>query len=154
MSLIGRNNPNYKPKNEYYTPKWLFDELKIVFDLDPAHPQVQTNVPTRQYLTIEDDGLTKEWIGNVWLNPPFSETKLWVKKFIEHRNGIALLPLTKSKWLADIWNDCEGVLPLPDSIKFEYEGKTNKGIFPPVALFAYTQVNIEALKNLNIGRVR
>jgi len=154
MSLIGRNDPNYKPKDEYYTPRWLFDSLELTFDLDPAHPETPTNVPANFKYTIKDDGLQKEWFGNVWMNPPFSGCKLWVEKFINHHNGIALLPLTKSKWFMDIWNAAQGISPLPDSIKFEYEGKTNKGIFPPVALFAFGEMNLKALNKINQGRVR
>ena len=88
------------------------------------------------------------------MNPPFSESKLWVNKFMKHKNGIALLPFAKSAWLIEIWNDCEGVLPLPYNIRFSYEGKINGSIFLPVALFAYGKDNVKALNQLNKGRVR
>jgi hypothetical protein len=154
MARIGRVKVDYKPRDEYYTPNWIFAELGLQFDLDPAHPDFPTNVPTNKYFTKDDNGLEKEWVGRIWMNPPFSESKLWVHKFMAHRNGIALLPFAKSLWFNEIWNDAEAVLPLPYNIRFEYEGKVNGSIFLPVGLFAYGLVNVEALKRLNKGRVR
>jgi len=154
MARMGRVKVDYKPRDEYYTPKWIFDELGIKFDLDPAHPNFDTDVPVGDYFTKEHNGLELDWFGNVWMNPPFSESKLWVNKFMKHKNGIALLPFAKSAWLIEIWNDCEGVLPLPYNIRFSYEGKINGSIFLPVALFAYGKDNVQALNRLNKGRVR
>jgi hypothetical protein len=152
MARLGRVKINYKPRDEYYTPSWIFEKLSLTFDLDPAHPSFQTNVPVKQYYTKEDDGLNREWFGRIWMNPPFSESKLWVHKFMAHKNGIALLPFAKSAWMVEIWAHCDGVVPLPYNIRFDYEGKTNGSIFLPTALFAYGNDNIEAIKR--IGRVR
>jgi ParB family chromosome partitioning protein len=42
-------------------------------DLDPAScAMAQETVRAKQYYTAEDDGLTKEWSGNLWVNPPYS----------------------------------------------------------------------------------
>jgi hypothetical protein len=40
----------------------------------------QETVRAAAYFTKEDDGLTKEWNGNVWLNPPYGSL---VGKFID-----------------------------------------------------------------------
>lgn len=39
------------------------------------------------------DGLTKDWVGRVWLNPPYSRPLIerFVTRLAEHGNGIALL---------------------------------------------------------------
>ena len=44
-------------------------------------------------LNKNDDGLSKDWFGRVWLNPPYSRPliDLFVKKMAEHNNGITLL---------------------------------------------------------------
>ena len=45
-----------------------------VIDLDPAtHRKAQETVRAAQYFTKDDDGLSKEWHGRVWLNPPYAQ---------------------------------------------------------------------------------
>ena len=64
--------------DDYYTPKWIFDALGIVFDIDVASPpHGPPNTPCRKYFTQKDDGLTQNWHGSVFLNPPFSNPNPW-----------------------------------------------------------------------------
>ena len=80
--------------DDWYTPRWIFDAAGIVFDMDvcaPVDPARRT-CPARRYLTAIDDGLTVPWEGVVWMNPPFSETRPWVDRWIEQADGMALLP--------------------------------------------------------------
>ncbi len=79
--------------DDYYTPEWVFDALGERFDLDVcAPPGGGPFVPTDRYFTQAEDGLTSEWDGFVWMNPPFSQPLPWIKKFLAHGNGIALVP--------------------------------------------------------------
>jgi hypothetical protein len=97
--------------DECYTPKSLFDQLDIEFDLDPAScPPELSAVPAKRFYTVEDDGLSLPWEGRVWLNPPYSKPTPWVHRFIDHGHGIALLPASRgARWLDHIWNDGDGV---------------------------------------------
>ena len=149
---VGRIKENYKPRDEYYTPAWVFESLGLRFDLDPAHPNHPTNVPVLTYYTQQQDGLQMQWFGRVWMNPPFSQSTVWVHKFMMHKNGIALLPIAKSRWFNEIWDDCDGVIPLTYKTKFTFEGSEKGSIFLPVALFGYGEENIQAMRKL--GRVR
>ena len=153
--LIARNSPEYRPNDEYFTPKWLFESMNITFDIDVAAPNNGVEwIPAKKYFTLEDDGLSQQWYGNVWMNPPYSQSKKWVNKFIEHGKGIALLPLAKSKWMTDLWNVCDGILPMHNGFKFIRDNELKGSIFLPVALFAFGKENYEALNKLNLGRVR
>jgi ParB family chromosome partitioning protein len=63
---------------EWYTPAQYVDmardALGGAIDLDPASSDVaQRNVRAARYFTRADDGLTKEWRGNIWLNPPYAQ---------------------------------------------------------------------------------
>lgn len=64
------------------------------FDLDPASPggDVAPWIPARHHYTSA--GLEQEWSGFIWLNPPYGRDILpgWIDKFIEHGNGITLVP--------------------------------------------------------------
>ena len=43
-------------------------------DLDPASSKLANEtVRAKEYYTIEDDGIKKDWYGRVWLNPPYSQ---------------------------------------------------------------------------------
>ena len=60
---------------EWYTPKRYIDATRKVLrsiDLDPATSKLaQTVVKAKTFYTAEDDGLSKQWHGRVWLNPPY-----------------------------------------------------------------------------------
>jgi hypothetical protein len=38
------------------------------------------------------------------MNPPFSNATPWARKFMAHGNGVALMPVSRAKWLVEIWN--------------------------------------------------
>ena len=83
------------PANEeWYTPKYIFDALGLRFDLDPASPGAEFVpwIPAAKHYTQADNGLVQPWEGKVWLNPPYGiETPHWLRKFIQHGNGVMLV---------------------------------------------------------------
>jgi hypothetical protein len=91
--------------SEWWTPPFIFDSLNCQFDLDPCSPGPGHWVPANRVYTIEDDGLVQPWEGLVWMNPPFGGRNgqvPWLKKFMIHGNGIALVSaLTSSGWFHD-----------------------------------------------------
>ena len=58
-------------------------------DLDPATTEHANKVEqARSWYTAEDDGLSQEWIGNVFLNPPYSR-KAGKAEFVAKRSWSA-----------------------------------------------------------------
>jgi len=72
MPHVSHNSGN----NEWYTPKEYIEAARVVLgsiDLDPASSEVANSiVMAKRIYTIQDDGLTKDWCGSVWLNPPYA----------------------------------------------------------------------------------
>ena len=65
-----------KTSNDHYTPKWVFDLLGVQFDIDVASPPGGVPwIPCDRYFTQVDDGLTQDWHGLIWCNPPYSTRK-------------------------------------------------------------------------------
>ena len=97
-------NPN---DMEWYTPSYILERVYqiIQIDLDPCSPEVPT-VICEQHYTIKDDGLSKTWQGNVFMNPPYGkDIKKWVSKFVKEwdsgniQNAILLVPVkSDTKW--------------------------------------------------------
>jgi len=106
---------------EWYTPAWIFEELAIAFDLDPSSPHdMETAVPANTKFTVFDDGLSKEWFGRVWLNPPYGKaTPFWIRRMIEHGNGIALVFCrTDTKWCQEAMAAASAMLFVAGRIDF------------------------------------
>lgn len=81
-----------KLRDEWYTPIEIIRSLGD-FDLDPCAPVNPLWKTARIMYNKNDDGLSKEWQGRVWLNPPYSRPLIehFVRRMAEHGNGIALL---------------------------------------------------------------
>ena len=139
--------------DDYYTPPHIFELLDLVFDLDvAAPPNGAPCVPCKNYLTQADDGLTSEWFGSVWMNPPYSNPTPWVDRFIEHGQGVALLPTSNGRWFGTLWNS-DASFGVLDYLKFH----SPNGVMPQAApnrcwLVAFGSKEVEALSRF--GKVR
>jgi hypothetical protein len=106
---------------EWYTPAWIFEELGLTFDLDPASPHdMESTVPATTKYTVFDDGLSKPWFGRVWLNPPYGpETPFWMRRMIDHGDGIALVfSRTDAAWCQEALARCSACLFVSGRIEF------------------------------------
>ena len=126
--------------------------MGLQFDLDVASPPGGISwIPAKRYFTQFDDGLSQEWLGRVWMNPPFKRLTPWVENFIKHGNGVALLPLEKGKYTDLIANAADAHVILPAYITFETQFREHGGIRPVCLLHAIGEENVEAIAK--VGRL-
>lgn len=79
------------PNDKLQTPEYIFKSLGLI-DLDPCAGETTKIGKQNLWDGRGENGLEAKWHGFVYCNPPFSQKELWIKKMIEHNNGILLLP--------------------------------------------------------------
>lgn len=71
-------------KQDWNTPKSLFNKLNEEFDFKWGLAADKDNALCPKFYTKEDDGLKQNWDGTCWLNPPYGDksSKMvdWIKK--------------------------------------------------------------------------
>ena len=93
--------------NEWATPQEFFDQLnsEFHFTLDPCC--THDNAKCEKHYTKEEDGLSQNWGGRAFCNPPYGrELPKWVKKcYEESLKGslvVMLIPSrTDTRWFHD-----------------------------------------------------
>lgn len=137
---------------EYYTPKYIFEGLNVNFDLDVCSPLDRTFISTPALDFISENSLEQEWKGFIWMNPPYASEKnkiKWIEKFIEHANGVALMPdRTSASWWQLFAKNADCFVFVNDKIKFITEnGSTAKSPGNGSTLFALGNKGRQALIN-------
>lgn len=135
--------------NEWYTPRYIFDALGVVFDIDVASPPRQTHVPCRARLS--SGALEADWAGFVWMNPPFGGRNglvPWLDKFASHGEGIALTPdRTSAPWFQEFAPKMDAVLFVAPKVKFEKpDGSLGRSPSGGTALWASGFLAVNALR--------
>ena len=123
-----------RKSDEWYTPMSIFRQLSSEFgpfDLDPC--ATKENAKCETYYSISDDGLSREWFGKVFVNPPYSKIALWVEKCWSWSMAgvlvVALLPArTDTKWFHQYVQGNAEVRFIKGRLKFG--GSNNNAPFP------------------------
>lgn len=108
--------------DEWYTPPYVFEAMGATFDMDVAHPGLETVdwIPAREIIT--ENSLTAPWRGFVWMNAPFGGRNglaPWLDKFIAHGDGVALVPdRTSAPWWQEYAPRSTAVLFVARKIRF------------------------------------
>jgi phage N-6-adenine-methyltransferase len=83
------NRTSFTGNNEWYTPERYIELAREVLgniDVDPASNDfAQQKVRASEYYTEETNGLNKNWVGNVWLNPPYAQPAIgdFINKIVD-----------------------------------------------------------------------
>ena len=118
-------------ESEWYTPFEYIACAKAVMgqiDLDPASSEIANKtVGAKKYFTFEDDGLSKEWYGRIWMNPPYSAelVRMFISKYSDNvKNGniiegmVLVNNATETQWFNELVYVSNAVLFPSGRIKF------------------------------------
>lgn len=92
--------------DEWETPQWLYETLdkEFGFTLDVAAST--QNHKHAIYLSSNEDGLSQEWFGCAWMNPPYSQISQWVRKAHEQaQRGTTVVCLVPSRTDTRWWHE-------------------------------------------------
>ncbi len=154
---MGSHQSSRMLKDEWLTPP----DLKMKFghfDLDPCAAVNQPWGTAETHFTIHDDGLSKQWHGRVWLNPPYGlKSSKWLSRLADHGNGIALIfaRTETDMFFRQVWGRADALLFLRGRLHFHHvdgsRAKANAGA--PSVLIAYGDDNVASLGgSANLGK--
>lgn len=148
--------------NNWSTPQWFFNRLNAVFGftLDPCADD--TNHKCEHYYTVNDNGLTKNWGGQVvFCNPPYGRRtkkssgqedwieKCWKECKEHHITSVMLIPArtdTKSQHTY-IFPNAKYICFVKGRLKFGEEG--DAAPFPSEVVVFTDQNYDEEIKSLS-----
>lgn len=89
------------------TPQEFFDKYNAIYKFDTDVCASKENAKCVKFYTKEDDGLSKEWSGMCWMNPPYGRTiKQWMEKaYKSSLNGATVVCLVPSRTDTAWWHD-------------------------------------------------
>lgn len=138
--------------DEWYTPPYIFDAMKIAFDSDVASPGREIVPWIPALLHITERSLEKKWEGFIWMNPPFGGRNgiiPWLDKFCSHGNGVCLAPdRTSAPWWQRFVPMMNAILFVSPKIKFiDSSGMAGKSPAQGTCLMSIGVQGLTALKN-------
>jgi DNA N-6-adenine-methyltransferase (Dam) len=142
--------------NTWLTPLSLIQALGE-FDLDPCCPPVM-QWRTAKHMNLWEpgvkSGLDLDWsiFGRTFLNPPYgTETFKWMRKFAEHKRGVALIfARTDTKGFHEhVFARAKAIYFLKGRVKFHREDGScpKNGPAAPSCLVTHTEEDTAAVLN-------
>ncbi len=124
------HNQDRDGRQEYGTPPAIFRRFGTRCTLDVCATEGKALCP--DFILKAQDGLTQEWYGVVWMNPPYGNLIPWCRKAYEYALAggtvIALLPVfTDAPWFHE-WVSYGKITLLRG--KLSYVGRNGYAPFP------------------------
>ena len=156
--MAGTNYWAMSLSDEWYTPKYIFDDLGLQFDLDVCSPGAdKAYTPAKHHVVLPENGLEINWHGLIWCNPPYGKkNQAWYEKFKAHKNGLMFLTIAQmpTKKFTSLIEDIDGLLIYHKRVHL-IDGTTGKRRQSPGGslLVAMGNRSIEAIKKSTLGTV-
>ena len=93
--------------DEWETPQDLFNKLDEHFHFQTDVCANSANAKCSHFFTREQNGLSQEWGGSCWMNPPYGrEINQWMKKAVESaEKGATVVCLVPARTDTAWWHD-------------------------------------------------
>lgn len=157
---LGSHQRTIGKSQQHVTPRSILDCLGP-FDTDPCASDPRPWDCARINYTKADDGLSRDWVGRVWLNPPFDRRVVgdFIGRMVAHGRGILLVHArTDTAWFQPIWDHATALLFLRGRVVFRKpdgtpqttaDGKVaNSGA--PVVLAAFGESDAGVLRSCGL----
>lgn len=119
--------------DEWETPKDFFDTMNKEFHFNLDVCATKVNAKCEKYYTKKEDGLSQQWHGNCWMNPPYGrEIGKWMKKALEaSKEGALVACLVPARTDTAWWHEYD----MKGEIRFirgrlKFGGSQNSAPFP------------------------
>ena len=152
-------NTNTTNSDEWLTPPEIIKSLGD-FNVDPCSPINRPWDTANIHYNINDNGLQQEWVGRVWLNPPYGrETFKWIEKLYLHSisgcsAGTALIfARTETKGFHEfIWDKAQSVFFFKGRLKFhKVDGSVKDVANAPSCLVSYSYYDTCMIKKSGLN---
>jgi phage N-6-adenine-methyltransferase len=118
-------------ENEWYTPPQFIEAARLAMgsiDTDPASSELANKtVKAKRYYTADQDGRDKQWSGNVWMNPPYSQPLIseFIDAFARKYNAgefqqacVLVNNATETNWYQSLLTYASAVCFIKGRVKF------------------------------------
>lgn len=153
-----RHHQSPRRTNTWLTPPELLSALGR-FDIDPCAAPDMPWPTASLMLTEADDGLSVEWSGRAWVNPPYSRPLInhFMQRLDYHGHGTALVfARTDTQWARDYvfqGKTATGCLFLHERLHFhDAKGvRARKDAGAPSMLVSYGVADFEVLRTCGLN---
>ncbi len=115
------------------TPRDFFDDYNAIYHFDVDVCATAENALCAKFYSPEDNGLSKEWHGVCWMNPPYGrEIGKWMKKAYESSlHGATVVCLVPARTDTAWWHEyaMKGVITFVRG-RLKFGGSKNSAPFP------------------------
>ena len=88
------------------TPQTFFDTINAEFSFTLDVCALQENTKCTEFYSPEQNGLTQEWRGTCWCNPPYSQLREWITKARqEAEKGATVVMLIPARTDTRAWHE-------------------------------------------------
>ena len=115
------------------TPQDFFDKYDSIYKFDTDVCATKENAKCANFYTEEQDGLSQDWKGHCWMNPPYGrEIGKWMKKAYESSlQGATVVCLVPSRTDTKWWHEyaIRGQITFIKG-RLKFGGQKNSAPFP------------------------